>query len=70
MTDPETAVDGRSSGVPGVEPSLTARVVKGAGWVFAGKIVSRGLSLVKIVVLARLLTPEDFGLFGIVIVAA
>jgi len=51
------------------EPSLTSRVVKGAGWVFAGKMVGRGLQLVKLVVLARLLAPEDFGLFGIVMLA-
>ena len=38
-------------------------------WVFAGKFVSRGLQLVKFVVLARLLSPEDFGLFGIVMLA-
>ena len=69
MTDPETAIGDRSSSVPGVEPSLTARVVKGAGWVFAGKIVGRGMQLVKLVVLARLLSPEDFGLFGIVLLA-
>ncbi len=54
---------------PAEEPSLTARVVKGAAWVLAGKIVSRGLQLVKLVVLARLLSPEDFGLFGIVLLA-
>ena len=44
-------------------------MVKGAGWVFAGKVVGRGLQLVKLVVLARLLSPEDFGLFGIVLLA-
>ncbi len=51
------------------EPSLTARVVKGGTWVFAGKIAGRGLTMVKILVLARLLAPEDFGLFGIAMLA-
>ena len=51
------------------EPSLTSRVVKGGAWVFAGKMAGRGLQLVKMVVLARLLVPEDFGLFGIVMLA-
>ncbi len=51
------------------EPPLTTRVVKGVAWVFAGKVVGRGTQLVKLVVLARLLTPEDFGLFGIVMLA-
>jgi len=53
----------------GAEPSLTARVVRGAAWVFAGKMVGRGLDLVRLVVLARLLSPADFGLFGIVMLA-
>ena len=51
------------------EPSLTARVVKGGAWVFAGKVGSRGLQAIKLVVLARLLVPDDFGLFGIVMLA-
>ncbi|MFW6115789.1 MAG: lipopolysaccharide biosynthesis protein [Chloroflexota bacterium] len=54
---------------PGTEPSLTARVVKGSAWVFVGKVGSRGLQAIKLVVLARLLVPEDFGLFGIVMLA-
>jgi len=44
-------------------------VVRSAGWVFAGKFAGRGLTMVKLVVLARLLAPEDFGLFGIVMLA-
>jgi O-antigen/teichoic acid export membrane protein len=51
------------------EPSLKSRVVKSAVWVFAGKVVGRGLTLIRLLVLARLLTPEDFGLFGIVLLA-
>ncbi len=49
--------------------SLTSRIVKGSAWVFVGKLASRGLQAVKLVVLARLLVPEDFGLFGIVTLA-
>jgi O-antigen/teichoic acid export membrane protein len=48
---------------------LTAKVVKGASWVFAGRAAGRVFELIKAVVLARLLTPEDFGLFGIVMLA-
>jgi len=51
------------------EPSLTARVVKGAAWVFLGKVIGRTMQLARMIVLARLLTPKDFGLFGIVMLA-
>jgi O-antigen/teichoic acid export membrane protein len=46
--------------------SLTSKVAKSAGWVFSAKILGRVFDLIKIVVLARLLSPEDFGLFGLV----
>jgi lipopolysaccharide exporter len=46
--------------------SLTSKVAKSAGWVFSAKILGRLFDIVKIVVLARLLSPEDFGLFGLV----
>lgn len=54
-----------------VEPgeSLSQRVVRGGFWVFALRIASRGLSLVRTVVLARVLAPEDFGLMGIAMLA-
>ena len=66
--------DGEASGLESVgEPpgefSLTTRVVRGGAWVFAGKVAGRGLQVIKLVVLARLLVPEDFGLFGIVMLA-
>ena len=53
----------------GAGPPLTARVVRGTAWVFASKVVARMLALVNVVVLARLLSPGDFGLFGIVMLA-
>ena len=49
--------------------SLFNRVVKSAGWVFFGKIIGRLLEFVKAIILARLLVPEDFGLFGLVMLA-
>lgn len=49
--------------------SLRARVVRGAGWLFAGRLLGRGLAIVKLIILARLLAPEDFGLFGIAMLA-
>lgn len=49
--------------------TLSQRVIQGGFWVFALRIVSRGLSLVRTVVLARVLAPEDFGLMGIAMLA-
>jgi len=46
--------------------SLTSKVAKSAGWVFSAKILGRFFDIVKIIVLARLLSPEDFGLFGLI----
>ncbi len=60
---------GQPAGTARAEPSLTSRVVKGAAWVFAGKLVGRGMDFARLVVLARLLSPDDFGLFGIVMLA-
>jgi PST family polysaccharide transporter len=43
----------------------TRRVATGAGWVYAYRWGERLLDLLSIVVLARLLSPEDFGLVAI-----
>lgn len=51
------------------EPSLTTRVVRGAGWMFAGKSAGRALAVIKLIILARLLSPDDFGLFGLMMLA-
>jgi len=45
---------------------LSRKVVGGLGWTYANKMTGRVVSLVRLVVLGRLLAPEDFGLFGIV----
>lgn len=44
---------------------LSTRVVRGGVWVFALRITTRGLRFLRTVILARLLAPHDFGLFGI-----
>lgn len=71
MTDPETQAErpSPSADMPPGPPSLAARLVKSAGWAMAGKVLGRGVDLVKIIVVARLLSPEDIGLFGIVLLA-
>jgi O-antigen/teichoic acid export membrane protein len=45
--------------------SLSQKVVRGGIWVFALRIVGRIFDLIRIVILARILVPYDFGLMGI-----
>jgi len=45
--------------------TLSQRVVKGGFWVFLLRIVNRGVSLIRLIILARILAPSDFGLMGI-----
>ncbi len=47
---------------------LSSRVVIGGFWVFLLRMVSQVLSLVRTIVLARMLAPDDFGLMGITMV--
>jgi O-antigen/teichoic acid export membrane protein len=41
------------------------QAVKGTGWMTALRGITRGFGFIKIAILARILTPEDFGIFGI-----
>jgi PST family polysaccharide transporter len=43
----------------------TQRITKGAGWIYTYRWLDRLLGFVSIVVLARILVPEDFGLVAI-----
>jgi len=54
---------------PAEQDSLPRRAARGVVWAFAGGLGARVLDFVKVIVLARLLAPEDFGLFGIVMLA-
>lgn len=47
------------------ENSILRKVISGGSWVFALRVVEKGLSTVKIIILARILSPNDLGLFGI-----
>lgn len=49
--------------------TLSQRVVRGGFWVFALRIASRGLTLIRTIVLARVLAPSDFGLMGLALLA-
>ncbi|MCK4352472.1 lipopolysaccharide biosynthesis protein [candidate division WOR-3 bacterium] len=45
--------------------SLTQRAIRSGAWVFALQITNRLFMFVRTIILARLLAPNDFGLFGI-----
>lgn len=45
--------------------TLRNKFAKGVSWLTAAKVGSRLLELLKIFILARLLTPDQFGLFGL-----
>lgn len=48
--------------------SLRSQTIKGVGWTFGGSIASYGITFVVGIVLARLLSPAEYGLIGIVMV--
>lgn len=45
--------------------TLSQRTVRGGFWVFSLRIVQQLFSLVRLIILARILAPHDFGLMGI-----
>lgn len=49
-----------------VEQSLKDKTVKGASWSFIDSIAGQGITFLVGLVLARLLTPEEYGLIGII----
>lgn len=51
------------------EASLSQRVARGGAWVFALRVLEKILQLIRLVIVARLLAPNDFGLFGIALLA-
>jgi O-antigen/teichoic acid export membrane protein len=48
---------------------LTERAVRGGSWLLIGDVIGRTGGLVKVVLLAHLIGPHDFGLMGIALVA-
>lgn len=48
------------------EESLKHKTVKGASWSFIDSIAGQGITFLVGLVLARLLTPEEYGLIGII----
>ncbi|MBU3957234.1 lipopolysaccharide biosynthesis protein [Patescibacteria group bacterium] len=51
------------------EASLKQKAFKGGFWVFTTRIVSRAFSFLRLIILARLLAPDDFGLMGIALLS-
>src|SRR3989344_473829 len=51
------------------EGSISKKVAQGSFWLFSFRIVDHSFRLVRTVILARLLAPNDFGLFGITVMA-
>src|SRR5688572_32877089 len=49
--------------------SVKARVVRSGIWVSLSSVITTGLNVVRSIVLARLLTPEMFGLMGLASIA-
>lgn len=50
-----------------MKKDLTNKVVNGSIWLFSVRFINRFMTLVRTVILARLLSPNDFGLMGIAI---
>jgi len=47
--------------------NLSQRTVRGGVWVFSLRIIQQSFGLARLVILARILSPNDFGLMGIVL---
>ena len=45
--------------------SLAQRAARSGVWVYATNIAAQLFSLIRVIILARLLMPHDFGLVGI-----
>lgn len=46
--------------------SLRGKAIKGSGWSFIDNVANQGITFLVGLVLARLLTPEEYGLIGII----
>jgi O-antigen/teichoic acid export membrane protein len=53
-----------------IQGGLAHRTLGGSFWVYFSKITQQGISLLQITILARLLSPKDFGLMGIALLAS
>ena len=49
--------------------SLQSKVIRSGLWSLGGNWLSRGLGIIKMIILARLLSPLDFGILGLAILS-
>lgn len=47
------------------QSSLRVRVLRGGAWLLAADCANRGISVLKVAIVARVLGPNDFGLMGL-----
>lgn len=64
VTEEQSSMEAADQPTKGGTPSLGKQVAQGAVWNYAAFLVSKGLLFVATLVLARLLSPADFGLVG------
>lgn len=49
--------------------NLIGNIIRGSFWIFIARVCGRGISLISTLILARLLSPKDFGILGIAMLA-
>lgn len=50
------------------EQNLRNKTIKGVGWSFTGSLLGQGITFLVGIVLARMLSPEEYGLIGIIMI--
>lgn len=58
-------VAGRAKTISEPGETLSQRVIRGGAWVFALRITDRTFQIIRLIIIARILAPHDFGLMGI-----
>ncbi|MCX6718098.1 MAG: lipopolysaccharide biosynthesis protein [Candidatus Staskawiczbacteria bacterium] len=51
------------------EGSISKKTIQGTFWLFAFRIVDQFFSFIQAIILAHIISPEDFGLFGVAFIA-
>ena len=49
--------------------TLSQKIVQGGLWIFSLKIARKAFSLIRLIIIGRILAPSDFGLMGIALLA-
>lgn len=59
----------RSSDPVSAKQNLVGNIIRGSFWIFIARITGQGISFISTIILARLLSPLDFGILGIAMLA-